>query len=220
MSWYTKGASKEAEDFKKSGNVRNLFRFWIKAKEKRNIMFLDDQAFAVWEHVVPLNGGYENYTCSRDASCPHCGNRRNATYCQYYTVLDLTPYTNKKGEEKKFSKKAFPAKGSAIDVLARRRQEQGGSLVGCIFEANRDTDKSPNCGNDFIFIKKGDITQVEKDIAKPYDFEAMLAPLPPHVIEAHMRYGRSEDALPRDKVTGAADAGTGEPSFTENDIPF
>lgn len=229
MSWYAKGGGKEVEQFKnESPNQKTLFRFWLNKGEKKEIVFLADEMFAVWEHTIPMgNNKYEQFTCSRDANCRFCGEKKNATFTLYCSVLDMTPYTAKDGSVKKYSKRAFPAKGAAIEVLSRRRQEAGGNLTGYKVNCFRDGDKAPNCGNDFTLIQKVDLTKLPADVAKPFDFETMLAPLPSHVVDARLKFGgggvqtRDRDDLsdPFSEGSPAPKAGS-TPAVTDDDIPF
>lgn len=52
MSWYAKRGDTSQEDFKKKGSRPDVFRFWLKNGTSRDVVFLDDQGFGIWEHVV------------------------------------------------------------------------------------------------------------------------------------------------------------------------
>jgi len=69
----------------------------------------------------------------------------------YYTVLDCTPYTDKKGITHSFSVRLFPARGDTIDKIMLYR-EQHGTLTGCLYTAVRfRNSKSSSVGEEFKF---------------------------------------------------------------------
>jgi hypothetical protein len=207
----TKPGDANQDKFKVPNSTGNqLWRFWLKAGEKKKVLFLADEKIGVHEHMEKIGVILEKFTCSRDASCYFCGNSKRSTYVEYSTIVDLTPYTSSKGEAKKFARRAFPAYGSAIEVLNRRRQEKGGSLAGYGVECVRDTDKSPNVGNDFTVSAEKHDPRVLFPDAKEFDFkliefEKFLAPLSLEGVMARMKFGNAQPQTTRRSDISPAD---------------
>jgi hypothetical protein len=217
MSWFTKPGDANADKFKEQTNQgAQLWRFWLKVGEKKKVLFLGDEKLGIFEHTSQIGKNWEKFTCSRNSDCYFCGTGGRSTYVEYSTVLDLTPYHSKDGGQRKYSRRAFPATGAAIDILNRRRQDKGGSLAGYGVEAYRDGDKSPSVGNDFTVSQdKYDPKKLFPD-AKEFDFkliefEKFLAPLPSHLIEAKIRFASQQAPLMRRAEIQMQDT---------NDIPF
>lgn len=215
MSWFSKPGDTNREKFSQDTNVRSLFKFWLNKGEKKKIIFIGDERIGVHEHNIQMGPKkWEQYTCSRTADCYWCGTKSRSNYVEYSTVLDLTPYTNKDGVEKKYSRKAFPASGLAIDVLNRRRQEKGGSLAGYMVEVARDGEKSPSVGNDFNVIgEKPDLSKLPPMDVKLIEYEKCLQPLPAEKIKAILNFsGAHVGTTARAEVVAAVES--------SEDIPF
>lgn len=215
MSWFVKGDDPQRDSFIKNASSSSVIRFWLKNGETKEIVFLDDARFGVYEHTVQLNGKWDTFTCS-GSLCALCGHGKERAYVEYYSILDLTPYVAKTGQKKDFSRKALGLKKEAAKIIANRRETCGGSLAGKKFRVTRIGDKSPASGNDFEFVKEVDLTRVPPEY-KAYDFMDALKPVPAERIEAVLRYsgysGSSEKSpapatFRRDAVT------------SDEDIPF
>lgn len=195
MSWFSRPGDANSNVFHQNPNPKSLWTFYLKSGEKKNLLFLDDAQFAVWEAKVRVNGNWQRYTA--DTSNPEdplvlaaASKKIYLSMVEYYTVLDLTPYTGKDGKERKFSKRALAVPKTMQEMIARRRGEVGGSLVGAMFTVVRDGEKSASCGNDWSFQKKVDLQKeiasgkLQADVVKPYDFMDLLKPSNPGVVRA------------------------------------
>lgn len=230
MSWFAKGGDAKSQQFRDSAKSNSIFRFFMDSGQAKEVVFLDDAMFMVKEHFVKLGPKkFETFTCSDDGDCILCGMKQRVGVSEYYTILDLTPYKKKDGTEQKYSRKALPVKGTAIDVLMRRRQAAGGNLKFNKVRIIRDGDKSPNSGSDFEVLGPVDQVKLEAavkpvDLLKPYEFMEALKPMAPGKIEAMLKFGgfgsASEQPMDRNSL-GATDAPEGgSASFGEDDIPF
>lgn len=220
MGWYSKPTDSNYKDFNEgASSAKELWKyeFSLKSGESRTGVFLADEQITVYTHTVPVAQKYFTFVCSRNSDCYGCGTGVYAKRQVWSSFLDLTPYTMKDGTQKKYSKRGLAASGQAIDVLNRRRMENGGDLTGYKVVITRDGEKSPKCGNDFQLKEKVDLTKLTADVAKPFDWEKILEPLPTSVVEARIRFGGAQVATQKREVVqgqqGTANAG-------EDDIPF
>lgn len=146
-----RAALREAED--KAGG--RFYRFFFKAGEERNIVFLDSTPPIVKEHGIKLNGKWgNNFTClsAIDEPCPICKMEDRPTDVGFFTILDLTPFTDKKGNRRTASVKVFAAKTKVLAQLKKfhAKYASRGGLVGKSFEVSRSSDKAASTGDVFI----------------------------------------------------------------------
>lgn len=147
----------EAEEQEKS-NRKGPSRIWLKPDTHRKVMFLTDRPDCFWEHCVGLGGKFAGnwYTCLGDAgpeSCPLCMYGDRPYYVGMFSVVDLEPWTDKNGTERKNVKKILAAKKEQLKVF-RSKLEARGSLAGCIYSFFRPSDRAANIGTDFEFLEK------------------------------------------------------------------
>lgn len=179
MSWFISGDASNREDFIKNAYHARVMQFFMKNGEAKEIVFLTDDRFGVYEHKIQMNGLWRPYTCS-GSDCRFCGAERPRGYSEYCTILDLTPFKDKNGKDRKYSRKALAAGKEVTRILVDRRADCGGSLVGNKFRSARTGDKSPGCGNDWKFLAKVDISKIiTQPEYKPYDFRDVLRPRSP-----------------------------------------
>lgn len=239
MSWYTKSGDSNSTQFKNQDlNPKSLFTFYLKAGETKQVLFLDDPKFGVYEVKLKLGNRYDRFTVTNSPDDPFmraiASKQARASYMEYATILDLTPYTDKDGKERKFSKKAFAVPKSMQDAIQRRRDEAGGSLAGFKMNIFRDSDKSASCGNDFQLVQprldlatmvtQGKLTA---DVVKPYKFEELLAPVPFSIAESVLAqatpYGEQPKTRSRESLSSdpfSSDEPKTSIVGSEQDIPF
>lgn len=142
----------------------DIRRFFVKVDEPKEFIFADDQVFGVWEHNPKMNGKWDShFTCLQGTGvdCPVCQVLGDKTRCYvgYYTVIDCSEWTDKKGVKHQYELKYFPAKTKTLKKL-HKKKESAGTLVGMKFKADRTDKKSPNVGDDFEFVEKVDMTKM------------------------------------------------------------
>jgi hypothetical protein len=133
------------------------FRFFCGVGETRELIVVDEKPdFFRYEHNLPdRDGRWKIFTsCINEyANCPicHTGNKQ-PYFAMYLTVIDLTPYTNKQGEEVPWSKKLLVVK-PAQQKKIMRKLDQHGSLRGAVLSMSRDGDKDASIGNDIELVE-------------------------------------------------------------------
>lgn len=86
--------------------------------------------------------------------CPGCRVlAKEGTYCMYLTVIDLTPYTSRRGETVPFSRKLYVVKGPQQKKMLRMAEREG-NLRGLIIACTRDGEKEPRTGNDIEIVER------------------------------------------------------------------
>lgn len=168
---------KEVEERKKSF----VSRFWLPGEANAKIVFLDDNPPIIEEHQLKLNNDWRNwYTCLRivGETCPICDELDDKPYTVgFYTIIDTTEWTDKKGETHKNQLKLFAAKFQTLQILKRLSGKRG-SLAGCVFDVYRSSKDAPNTGDVFDFegkLDKEDILKLNPEAAV-FDYNEILAP--------------------------------------------
>jgi hypothetical protein len=200
--------NKEAEVEERSKG--RAFRFWLKPESGTKIIFLDDNPPILEEHQLKINGDWKNwFTCRRvlpGESCIICDELKDKpSVVGFYTILDLTEYTNAKGEQVKNTVKLFAPKFKALQVLKRLSQKRGG-LELCVFDVYRTNSDSFNVGDVFDYEEKTDWETVRKlnPDAKPFNYEELLAPRSTEDLRKILNRGTQQsvdlDDIPEDDV--------------------
>jgi len=223
--WYKRGDEIKDEDFKTSNQIyRKIPEFWIKEGKDngRNVLFLDDPNFLVMRIMLKVGDDFVSFT-SLGEECPAVAKGYNPTACLVHTVLDLTPYKDKKGVEKKYFKKIYLVKGKdSRDRMEERRSNAGGSIQGIKMKIMRLGEKSPNSGNDLQVLGRIDLSKmnIPADDLKPLDYMDLLAPPTRAQIEAVLKYaappnGKKSKTVSRDSLAEtdpfATEASQGQP---------
>lgn len=180
--WYTRGkeglekTKKIQEENKKKSENKGSSRFFIKPGEEAKIVFLDSDPFFCYVHQFKHNGKWNNFaTCVKDVSpCPLCDANMFPTWTAHYTIIDTREYEYN-GKIYKNTKKIFPAKGNAIQILADL-QAKYKNLAGCVFVVKRYGDKEVNTGEHFEYVGRiKNLSKITKD-PTPVDYLKILAP--------------------------------------------
>jgi hypothetical protein len=170
------------------------FRFFCPSGETREIVVVDDAPdFFRYEHNLQ-NQRTKKWdifvACINDHSnCPVCKEtERGNYYAMYLTVVDLTGYTNRDGDEVPWSKKLLVVKQQQQKKIMRL-YERHGTLRGMVLQMTRDGDKDANIGNDIEFLEFMDEDELatyqseytdqngkkhEVDGSVPFDYDAIF----------------------------------------------
>lgn len=156
-------------------------RFWLPVDGEAKIVFLDDEPPIIEEHQIKIDGDWRNwFTCLRlvGESCPICESTESRPYTVgFYTVLDMSEWTDRRGNTHKNELKLLPAKFKTLQQLKKLSAKRG-SLKGACFEVYRTTKDSPNTGDVFDFVdkmSKEEILELNPN-ATPFDYAEILEP--------------------------------------------
>lgn len=172
------------------------FRLYLKSGDTKEIVILDDaleDLFFTYEHNLknPQSGYWDIYTgCTKENQvCPVCeGTNRESYYALMLSVIDFTPYTDRKGVEHEFSRKLMCVKPAQIGKFLRFVKKKG-TLRGAVFELSRDGDSDPQIGNDIEFVEfmeEDELSSYERtwedregklhteDCSEVYDYDALF----------------------------------------------
>ncbi len=163
-SWFTTGYEGIDAEKERIARLQGPNRFWMKEGTRRSVVFIDDEPTCLYEHNPKLNGTWRNqFTCLKDSNdiipcCEKLG-EKSRYYVGYYTIVDLTENTDSKGNKYQYEVKLLPTKLKTLQLMRRKKQDRG-SLIGCIFKVARDTQDDPNCGNEYEFDREADLTKL------------------------------------------------------------
>jgi hypothetical protein len=223
MSWYVEGNDARRDEFIKNAYHSKALTFWMKKGETKELIFMDDPRFGIYEHKISTNGKWKPFTCSTP-KCSFCGVEKDRSYTEYSSILDLTPYKAKDGKEVKYSRKLLAAGRDVAAILADRRNDCGGTLVGARFKVSRTGEKSYACGNDWKFVGKVDLSKLPPDV-KAYDYRDVLKPRPieeqDSILSWAMKFNQSADTVSRNDLQSGEPAYLNQaPPVDDDSIPF
>lgn len=164
QSWYNTGYDGVDREKERIARSQGPNRFWMKEGTRKELVFIDDEPFSIYEHNPKINGRWNNqFTCLRDVTdmavcCEKLGSKDRA-FVGFYTVVDITAITDEKNRKYQYEVKLFPAKLKTLSLLRRKKQDRG-SLIGCMFNVHRDGREDPNCGSEFEFQREADLTKL------------------------------------------------------------
>ena len=147
-------------------------RFWIPPNESREVVYLDDEPRQLDEHQVRIGTSWRNwFTCLKqtgaEAVCCELAGIRSKNWVGYYSIVDLSLWKDKAGNEHQYELKLFGAKSETLKRLELksndRKRDNPNGLAGCMYRVSRVAKGSSNTGDDFEFKK-------EVDPRKMFDF--------------------------------------------------
>lgn len=164
MSWYNQGYAGMAKEQERLDDLQGPQRLYIPAESQKELVFIDDDPFCIYEHNPKIGGSYRNWTtCVQgafdDVVCCKSLGPNTRYYCGYLTVVDCSKWTDQKGNAHQYEMRLIQAKLRTLKKFERKKADKG-SLVGSLYRVSRDDANSPACGNDFDFVKDGDIEKL------------------------------------------------------------
>jgi len=163
-SWYDTGFDGMKREEDRIATMSGPQRVWIPPQSSKELVFLDDDPVCIHEHCPKMNGHYRNWiTCLNgvydDVACCEILSTKGRYYVGYFSVIDCSAWTDKKGNKYQYEQKLLPAKLKTLKKLKRKREDRG-TLVGCLFKVHREDEKSPVCGDEFDFQREADMDKL------------------------------------------------------------
>jgi hypothetical protein len=169
MSWFKTGYEATKDAYTEGGKDGDKTRrHWQPPETTQQLLFLDDDPFLYWEHNFKMNGHWRNQcVCLKrnkiDDVCAVCVRYEDSYpyFIGLHSVINLTPWTSKKGNTYCFQREIFAARLGGKDkpgVLKKleRIKKKHGRLKGLIFDVYRSGAKTENCGDEFELVEKID----------------------------------------------------------------
>jgi hypothetical protein len=210
QSWATTGFGGNQKEEQRLATLYGPNRVWIKAGGSQEWVFIDDEPLCIHEHNPKINGDWKNWlTCLQNISedgvpCCEILGAKSRYYVGYFTVVDLSKWTDKKGNVHQYEVKLLPAKLQTLKKLARKKEDKG-SLIGALYKVHRETEKSPSCGDDFEYIRDADLSKLfevanykGKKLSELYG-KAVEDPVVAHMLKQtfNLKYGDDNKILPK-----------------------
>lgn len=164
MSWYNQGYTGIAREQERQDELQGPQRFYVPADKQKEIVFIDDDPFCVYEHNPKIGGSFRNWiTCLQgandDVACCKILGPNSRYYCGYLTIVDCSKWLDQKGNEHQYELRLIQAKMRTLKKFERKKADRG-ALAGSLFRVSRDDDRSPSCGDDFEHLKEGDLEKL------------------------------------------------------------
>lgn len=152
-SWYNTGFEGIGAEQARIEANQGPQRFFVPKGQEKELVFVDDDPFCLYEHSPKINGTYRNWmTCLQgvheDAVCCKIVGPQSRYYCGYLTVVDCSRWKDSKGNEHQYELRLICAKMKVLKKF-RRKKETIGALSGHMFNAIREDGLSPQCGDEF-----------------------------------------------------------------------
>lgn len=160
--WFSTGYEGMKQEEQRLATLYGPNRIWIKPGGSAEFVFVDDQPCTLYEHNPKINGDYKNWlTCLAGMYEPVCCEKlggKTKYFVGYYTTVDCTKWTDKKGNTHQFELKFYPAKVKTMKRLEMRFKGKG--LTNQLWKSTRLDDKSPNVGDEFEIIRDVDMAKL------------------------------------------------------------
>lgn len=157
-SWIQSGFGGIKGEEDRLANLYGPNRVWIKPGTSTELLFIDDEPSSMYEHNWKADGSWKNWlTCLSQGDfgeipCCELLGANSKYYVGFFTVVDLSKWTDKKGNVHQYEVKLLPAKLKTQKKLQRKKEELG-KLSGNIIKCFRETDDSASVGDEFTFVK-------------------------------------------------------------------
>ena len=167
MTWYTRGY----ENIPKPSGGRLFYnRVYLKYGESRDVIFVDDDPFRIWEHNWRGENKWKNWCTCKGDGCQSCAAKMKRYFIGYYTVVDTSEWTDKKGVKHQFEMSFLCAKSTSLATigaevdLSNDPQIGRDGLKGSMYRLKRSTkevnEKAPGIGDAMGFMRVGNMEKL------------------------------------------------------------
>jgi hypothetical protein len=167
------------------------FRFYMSIGDEKSFIILDEEpSFMRWEHEEWDDRGkrmkYHGCIAEYD-NCPACDNLEHRPYfAMYLSIIDLTPFTTKNGDNIEYSKKLLIVKQNQHKLFFRKAER--GTLRGWLVDTFRDKKTDARIGGQLDFAEQltdAELTEYKRvyedrdgkeqtEDVDPYDYEDLF----------------------------------------------
>jgi hypothetical protein len=163
-SWYNSGFNGMQREQERLDSQHGPRRFYIPAGQEKEVVFVDDDPFCIYEHNPKIDGNFRNWlTClsgtPQDPVCCKTLGSKTRYYCGYLTIVDCSVWEDQRGNSHQYEMRLLQAKMKTLKKF-RRKKESKGSLVSQLYMAVREDDKSPSCGDEFEHTREVEMTKL------------------------------------------------------------
>lgn len=153
MSWYQQDGFEGAKQEKlRLESLRGPRRFWVKNGESKVLVTVDSTPLGISEHDFKSNGRWGNqFTCMKGVEdpCYGCGKlgAQTSVYTGYLTIVNCTPYMDKKGVKHQYEVQLCGGKMDSIERWKKKKDKYG---MDCTrWTVSRSGEKQPSIGEDW-----------------------------------------------------------------------
>lgn len=157
--WFSTGYDTLGAEEQRLALLYGPNRIWIKPGSSAEFVFVDNAPCTLMEHNPKINGDFKNWlTCMQGiydpvVCCEKLGSK-SKYFVGYWTVIDCTKWTDKKGNTHQFELKYYPGKYKTVKRFELRTQTK--PITGQLWKATRLDDKSPNVGDELESLRETD----------------------------------------------------------------
>lgn len=164
-NWYSRGQKGLDEAKQRRESSQRPSRIWIPKGKSKELIFLDDESFNVWEYNWKTDmRGWRNWaTMPEDADVNALFIQRGlrAGFTAFYTVINCTEYEDNQGRKHNFVLQLLPAKEKTAAIIEELKETLDGGLKGKLFKAKRFEDgRTLSAGDMYTFVREVDLSKV------------------------------------------------------------
>ena len=154
----------------------SAFRFFVPKGEEKEIVILDKSirhGLGITQHRLKNKEGHWSRfepCIGNDDDCPLCKGGNKATYYIMLSILDLSGYTDKKGNEVPYSKRLLAITSNQLEEFTDLEEGNNGSLRGMYLVMKRGNSDTSYSNGSPKALKGGKVFQVysEDELVEEY----------------------------------------------------
>ena len=187
MSWFQAGYEAADHAYDEINDSKGPRRAWMPPEVTNRYLFLEDEPFCFFEHQFQANGTWKNWEPCKtrnnmENTCAVCDRYpdRTSSFIGYHSVINLTPWTSKKGTTYCYGREMYGAKLGGKDnpgvlkELQRLRDKHGGHTRGLVIDCFRSGKKTSTVGDKLEVVDKIDsdaiVAWVKNQIAEHLEY--------------------------------------------------
>lgn len=171
----------EFEDFESvtsKDQHRKPTRVWAKAGFDKELVFIDDRGFSIWEHSFPLRGDSRNWiTCIEQTGkkCPFCECKIKRFFNTFYSVIETSGHWGGNDIWYQNKRRLFCAQPDVARIILKHKRRLENSLVAKKFQIGRGDYSSQATERCFNYIESVQLSKYNSP--RPFDYRQLFAPL-------------------------------------------
>ncbi|MEK6704617.1 MAG: hypothetical protein AABZ06_02405 [Bdellovibrionota bacterium] len=156
---------------------RSPTRVWAKAGYEKEVIFVDDGGFSIWEHSYVVNGDSRNWiTCleGTGSTCPFCERRIKKYFQTFYTIIQTSGHWGENEIWYQNKRRLFCAQPDVARIIQKHKGRLENTLIGRKFRVGRLDYSSEATERCFEYVER---VQLDKyNNPHPFEYRSLFVP--------------------------------------------